>query len=99
MRRSEAHQVIRERAARSELTVLAPHAILQMRELGIDFMDVHRCLCRGKAARGPYVPLDSETGDSRYDVEAIVNGEWLRVVVALPDASPDMVVITVSVIQ
>lgn len=99
MRRSEAHQVIRERAAQSALTVLAPNAILQMREFGIDFMDVHRCLRRGKTARGPYVPWDAETDHSRYDVEAIVNGEWLRVVVELPEASPEVFVVTVAVIQ
>jgi hypothetical protein len=99
MKRSDAQQVIRERAARSELTVLAPNAIVQMREFGIDFMDVHRCLRRGKTARGPYVPPDSETDDNRYDMEAIVNGEWLRVVVVLPLDSPDVIVITVAVIQ
>ncbi|MBS0419207.1 MAG: DUF4258 domain-containing protein [Proteobacteria bacterium] len=98
MKRSDAQQVIRERAARSELTVLAPNALLQMREFGIDFLDVHRCLSRGKAARGPYAPSDSESNECRYDVEAIVNGEWLRLVVELPDKSPDMVVVTVSVI-
>lgn len=99
MKRSGAHQVIRERAAQSELTVLAPNALLQMREFGIDFLDVHRCLCRGKTARGPYVPRDSATADNRYDVEAIVNGDWLRIVVEVPDESTDVIVITVSVVQ
>ena len=99
MKRSDAHQVIRERAARSELTVLVPNAIVQMREHGIDFMDVHRCLRRGKTVRGPYAPPDSETDDSRYDVEAIVNGDWLRVVVELPDESPDVIVVTVLLVQ
>lgn len=99
MKRSDAQQLIRERAARSEQTVLAPNTLLQMRELGLDFLDVHRCLQRGKTARGPYAPPNSETDECRYDVEAIVNGEWLRVVVELPDDSPDVVIITVSVIQ
>jgi hypothetical protein len=99
MKRSDAQQVIRERAARSELTVLTPNAIFQMRELGIDFLDVHRCLSRGKTARGPYAAPNSETDECRYDVEAIVNGEWLRLVVELPATSPDIIIITASVIQ
>jgi hypothetical protein len=31
----------------------------------------------------------------RYDVESIVDGEWLRVVVELPDDPPDVIVVTV----
>ena len=99
MQRSEAGQIIRERAARSEQIVLVPHAMVRMRERSIDFLDVQRCLRHGKAIRGPYVPSDSITDEPRYDVEAIVDGDWLRVVVELPDERSDIVVVTVIVLQ
>jgi hypothetical protein len=47
--------------------------------------------------RGPYVPPDSLSNEWRYDVEAIVDGEWLRVFVELPDDPPDVIVVTVIV--
>lgn len=51
----------------------------------------------GKSPRGPYVPPDSLNNESRYDVEAIVDAEWLRVVVELPDDLPDVIVVTAIV--
>jgi hypothetical protein len=70
-----------------------------MRERALDFLDVQRCLRRGKATRGPYIPPDSATGEMRYAVEAIVDGECLRVVVELPEESADVVVVTVFVVE
>ena len=35
----------------------------------------------------------------RYDVESIVDGEWLRVVVELPDDPPDVIVVTVIAVE
>jgi hypothetical protein len=37
--------------------------------------------------------------DWRYDVEAIIDDEWLRVVVELPDETANVVVVTVVVLQ
>lgn len=68
-----------------------------MRERHIDFLDRQRCLRRGQVTRGPYVPPDSLNNESRYDVEAIVDAEWLRVVVELPDDLPDVIVVTAIV--
>ena len=70
-----------------------------MRERDIDFLDVQRCLRRGKATQGPYIPQDSTTGEVRYAVEAIVDGDCLRVVVELPEEPADVVVITVFVVE
>ena len=99
MKRSKAQRVIRKRAAWSEQIVSVPHALTRMRERQIDFLDMQRCLRRGNLIKGPYVPPDSLTDDWRYDVEAIVDGEWLRVVVELPDNSPDVIVVTVMVVE
>jgi len=99
VKRSEAQTVIRERAARSERIVVVPHALTRMRERRIDFLDMQRCLRGGKVTQGPYVPSDSLTDEWRYDVEAIVDGEWLRVVVELPDDPPNVIVVTVIVVE
>lgn len=99
MKRADVQRVIRERAARSEQIVLVPHATMRMRERGIDFLDVQRCLRRGEVMRGPYVPSDSVTDESRYDVEEIIEGDWIRVVVELPEHTADLVVVTVVVLQ
>jgi hypothetical protein len=55
---------------------------------------MQRCLRGGKVTKGPYVPPDSLTDEWRHDVESIVDGEWLRVVVELPDDPPDVIVLT-----
>jgi len=99
VRRADAQKAIRERAAPSERIVLVPHAIARMRDRDIDFLDVQRCLRRGKATRGPYIPPDSATGEVRYAVEAVVGGDCLRAIVELPDEPADVVVITVFVVE
>lgn len=99
MKRPDAQRVIRERAVLSEQIVLVPHATARMRERGIDFLDVQRCLRRGKVMRGPYVPSDSVTNEWRYDVEDLIDGDWLRVVVEMPKQTADVVVVTVVVLQ
>lgn len=43
----------------------------------------------------PYVPTDSRTGAWRCNVEGIINGDRLRVVVELPKEPPDLLVVTV----
>jgi hypothetical protein len=95
--RSKARRVIRELVALSERIVAPPHSLSRMRERQIDFLDVQRCLRSGKVTKGPYVPSDSLTDEWRYDVEAIVDGEWLRVVVELPEDPPSVIVVTVVV--
>ena len=75
------------------------HALDRMRERRIDFLDMKRCLRGGQVTKGPYVPSDSLTGEWRYDVEGIVDGEWLRVVVELPNDPPDVIVVTVIAIE
>jgi hypothetical protein len=99
VRRSEAQRVIRELVARSERIVAVPHSLTGMRERQIDFLDMQRCLRGGKVTKGPYVPSDSLTDEWRYDVEAIVDGERLRVVVELPDDPPNVIVVTVIVVE
>jgi Domain of unknown function (DUF4258) len=99
VKRSKAQKVIRERVARSEQIVAVPHALTRMRERHIDFLDMQRRLRCGKVTKGPYVPSDSLTDELRYDVEAIVDGEWLRVVVELPDDPPGVIVVTVIVVE
>ena len=99
MKRSKAQRIIRERAARSERIVTVPHALARMRERHIDFLDMQRCLRGGKVTKGPYVPPDSLTDEWRYDVESIVDEEWLRVVVELPDDPPDVIVVTVIAVE
>jgi hypothetical protein len=99
MKGPEAQRVIRERAARAEQILSVPHALTRMRERQIDFLDMQRCLRAGKVTKGPYVPSDSFTDEWRYDVESIVNGEWLRVVVELPDDSPNVLVVTVILVE
>ncbi len=76
-----------------------PHALIRMREREVDFLDMQRCLRGGKVTKGPYVPSDSLTDESRYDVESIVDGEWLRVVVELPDNPPNVLVVTVILVE
>ena len=99
MKRAKAQKVIRERAARSEQIVAVPHALTRMRARHIDFLDMQRCLRGGKVTKGPYVPPDSLTDEWRYDVESIIDGEWLRVVVELPDDPPDVIVVTVIAVE
>lgn len=72
---------------------------MRMRERGIDFLDVQRCLRRGKVTRGPHVTSDSVSDEWRYDVEDIIAGDWLRVVVELPERTEDVVVVTVVALQ
>lgn len=95
---SEAQRVIRQRAARSEQIVVVPHALVRMRQRHVDFLDMQRCLRKGKVTKGPYIPSESLSDEWRYDVEAIVDGDWLRVVVELPDDPPDLIVVTVIVV-
>ena len=64
-----------------------------------DRSEQQRCLRVGKVTKGPYVPPDSLTDEWRYDVESIVDGEWLRVVVELPDVPPDVIVVTVIAVE
>ena len=66
-----------------------------MREARIDFLDVQRCLRRGRVTKGPYIPSDSLTDELRYNVEALIDGEWLCVVVELPADAPNVIVVTV----
>jgi hypothetical protein len=84
---------------RSEQIVVVPHAIARMHERGLDFLDVQRCLRRGRVTRGPYNPPDSATGELRYDIEAFVDEDCLRVVVELPERSMDVTVVTVFVVE
>jgi hypothetical protein len=53
----------------------------------------------GKVTRGPYVVPDSLTDEWRYEVESIVDAEWLRVVVELPDDPPSVIVVTVIEVE
>jgi hypothetical protein len=66
-----------------------------MLERHIDFLDVQRCLQGGSITEGPYVPTDSRTGAWRCNVEGLMDGQRLRVVVELPDDPPDLIVVTV----
>ena len=70
-----------------------------MHEREIDFLDMQRCLRGGLVTKGPYVPPDSLSDEWRYDVEAIVAGQRLRVVVELPGDSYDVLVVTVIAVE
>jgi hypothetical protein len=61
----------------------------------LPFFAAQRCLRGGVIREGPYVPTDSRTGAFRSNVEGIVDGGRLRVVVELPDKPPDLLVVTV----
>lgn len=95
MKPADALKVIRDRARSSERIVVLPHAQARMRERRIDFLDVQRCLKGGAITEGPYVPIDSRTGAHRCNVEGLVAGDRLRVVVELPDKPPDLLIVTV----
>lgn len=95
MKPAEALAIIRGRAADSAHVVILPHARARMQERHIDFLDVQRCLQGGAITEGPYVPTDSRSGAERCNVEGIVDGARLRVVVELPDEPPDVLVVTV----
>lgn len=66
-----------------------------MIERGVDDLDVQRCLRGGAITEGPYVPTDSKTGAWRCNVEGVIDGDRLRVVVELPKELPDLLVVTV----
>jgi len=51
------------------------------------------------AVRSPRAGRTVGGDEWRYDVEAMVDGEWLRVVVELPDDPPDVIVVTVIVVE
>jgi hypothetical protein len=54
---------------------------------------------RGSPLEALYVPPDSLTDEWRYDVESIVAGKRLRVVVELPDDPPNVLVVTVIAVE
>jgi hypothetical protein len=95
MKPADALKIIRNRAQDSGRIVVLPHAQARMRERRIDFLDVQRCLRRGAITEGPYVPTGSRTGANRCNVEGIVDGDRLRVVVELPEKPPELLVVTV----
>lgn len=93
MKPTDAQRIIRHRAGQSHNVVFLPHAQQRMRSRQIDALSVLRCLRRGIIAEGPY--RDIKSGQWRCNVEATVSGEWLRVVVEIPDTPPHLEVITV----
>ena len=95
MKPADARKIIRDRAQDSARIVVLPHARARMQQRRIDFLDIQRCLRGGAITEGPYVPTDSRTGAFRCNVEGIVDGERLRVVVELPDKPPNLLVVTV----
>lgn len=95
MNPATARKLIRERASSSARIVIVDHAKQQMRRRRVDLFQVQRCLLKGEITEGPYVPIASRTGDWRCNVDAVVAGELLRVVVELPDLPPELLVITV----
>jgi hypothetical protein len=95
VRPADALKIIRDRAKDSGRIVVLPHARARMRERRIDFLDVQSCLKGGAITEGPHVPTDSRSGANRCNVEGMVDGERLRVVVELPDKPPELLVVTV----
>jgi hypothetical protein len=95
MKPADALKIIRERAQDSGHIFILRHARQRMIERGVDDLDVQRCLRGGVITEGPYVPVDSRTGAWRCNVEGIINGDRLRVVVELPKEPPDLLVVTV----
>jgi len=92
---ADALKIIRERAQDSAHILILRHARQRMVERGVDDLDVQRCLRGGAITEGPYVPTDSKTGAWRCNVEGVVSGDRLRVVVELPKEPPDLLVVTV----
>lgn len=66
-----------------------------MKRRHVDFLQVQRCLLKGEISEGPYIPTSSRSGDWRCNVEAVVGGDLLRVVVELPERASRILVITV----
>ena len=95
MKPANALKIIRERAQASGRILILRHARQRMIERGVDDLDVQRCLRGGVITEGPYVPTDSNTGAWRCNVEGVISGDRLRVVVELPKEPPDLLVVTV----
>src|SRR4051812_10145525 len=95
MKPADALKIIRERAQDSTHIFILRHARQRMTERGVDDLDVQRCLRGGVITEGPYVPTDSRTGAWRCNVEGVINGDRLRVVVELPKEPPNLLVVTV----
>lgn len=60
---------------------------------GIDLLQVQRCLLHGRMTEGPYVAVNSTTGDWRCNLETRI-GERIRVVVEIPQHPTQLIVIT-----
>lgn len=97
MKQSEALKTIRARAADSQNVAFVHHARVQMRKRGVDAVQVIRCLQRGNITEGPY--RDIKSGQWRCNVEAMAGGDWVRVVVEIPDRPPLLEVITVIALE
>lgn len=97
MKPAEALKTIRLRAAQSQNVVLITHARTQMRKRSVDVLQVIHCLQRGNITEGPY--RDIKSGQWRCNVEANTGGDWVRVVVEIPDRPPLLEVVTVIALE
>jgi len=93
MNPADALRIIRERAADSGCVVILPHARDRMVERKIDRLEILRVLRAGAITDGPWV--DARSDNERCRLEGQVDGEWIGVVVEIPENRPDLLVVTV----
>ncbi len=84
---------IRRLAQDSSRVFFLDHAILRMRERGVNDMAVFMCLREGLIQRP--ARTDKKTGELRARMEHFGSARNLSVVVALDEQDPDLLVVTV----
>ena len=77
----------------SDCVFFLDHALLRMKERNVNDIEVLMCLREGVIQRPAKV--SKETGEVRAQMEHFGSARNLRVVVALDDQDPDVLVVTV----
>lgn len=89
---AEAKRLISESASSSRQIFIVEHARARMKERGIDFLDIQRCLINGSVVEGPYQPRISST-NWRVKMAAWITGEHIKVVAEIAEIDTEKVVV------
>lgn len=93
MSRSQLEKHIRAVGNESQLVFISRHAELQMRKRNVLAAEVHHCLRRGKIELEP--EEDMKTGHLVCRMECYGASKNISVCVALDEAEPGLIVVTV----
>lgn len=90
---SQLQGYIREESANTINVIFLPHALKRMRERKINMVCALETLRKGRINLPP--EIDSNTGDIKCRMEYFVAGADVKIVVAIGDDNPNLIIVTV----